>query len=185
MTNWRPDFNPDHLYFVTTKAVDYIHLFRRDVVKRLLVDALDCLRLRKQFSLFAFVIMPNHIHLIVQCPAEKPIKDLVRDYKKHVADRLIRQYQVEDNQKVLNFLHSKVNRPDKQKYKVWEEGYNAKNIFSPEFLLQKMNYLHRNPCQLHWGLVKTPAEYTWSSACFYLTDHPAIIPLSDGRELMI
>jgi REP element-mobilizing transposase RayT len=185
MTNWRPDFDPDHLYFITTKAVDYVHLFQRDLVKRLLVDTLDCVHLRKQMTLYAFVIMPNHIHLIVQCPPEKPVKDLIRDYKKHSTDRLIRQYQVENNQQALNFLATQVTRPDKQKYKVWEDGYNAKNVFSPEFLRQKLEYTHDNPCQPHWSLATNPAEYIWSSARFYLTKQPSIIPVKDARELMI
>jgi len=38
MTNWRPNFQPEHLYFVTTKAVGYAHVFQRDVMKRLLVS---------------------------------------------------------------------------------------------------------------------------------------------------
>jgi REP element-mobilizing transposase RayT len=135
--------------------------------------------------LYAFVIMPNHIHLIVQCLLEKPVKDWVRDYKRHVADRLIRQYRVENNQEALNFLAAKVTRPDKQKYKVWEDGYNAKDVFSPEFLRQKMEYIHNNPCQPNWGLVTNPADYVWSSARFYLTDQPAIIPVEDARRLMV
>lgn len=185
MTTWRPDFNPDHLYFITTKAVDYVPLFQRDLVKRLLVDALDCMRLREQLTLYAFVVMPNHIHLMAQCPAEKPVNDWVRDYKKHVADRLIRHYQVENNRQALAFLAGKVTRPDKQHFKVWEDGYNAKDVFSPEFLHQKMEYIHHNPCQPHWGLVTSPAEYLWSSARFYLTDQPSIIPVDDARRLMI
>lgn len=185
MTNWRPNFNPDHLYFITTKAVDYTPLFKRDIVKRLLVDVLDCMHLRNQLTLYAFVIMPNHVHLIVQCSLEKPVKDLVRDYKKHTADRLIRQYQVESNHQALSFLAAKVTRPHKQKYKVWEDGYNAKNVFSLEFLRQKLDYLHYNPCQVHWNLAANPADYIWSSARFYLTDQPAIIPVADVRKLMI
>jgi len=185
MTNWRPDFNPDHLYFITTKAVDYTHLFQRDLVKRLLVDVLDCMHLRQQLVPYAFVIMPNHIHLIAQFLLEKPLKDWIRDYKRYIADRLIRQYQVENNQQALSFLAAKVTRPHKQKYKVWEDGYNAKNVFSPEFLHQKMEYIHHNPCQPHWSLVTSPAEYFWSSARYYLTNQPAIIPAEDARELML
>jgi len=59
MTSWRPDFNPEHLYFVTTKAVQYAHLFHRDVMKRLMVDTLDCFRSQKRFELYTFVVMPN------------------------------------------------------------------------------------------------------------------------------
>jgi putative transposase len=185
MTNWRPDFNPEHLYFVTTKAVDYTHLFKRDVVKRLLADTLDHMQLWRDITLYAFVIMPNHLHLIIQCPPHKPLKDCVRDYKKHVSDRLIRQYRAEDNQSALDFLASRVTRPDRQTYKVWEDGYVAKDVFSPEFLRQKVEYIHNNPCQPHWSLAAQPAEYMWSSARFYLTDRPAIIPVRDVRELML
>jgi REP element-mobilizing transposase RayT len=185
MTNWRPAFTPEHLYFVTTKAVDYVHLFKRDVVKRLLVDALDHMHLRREMVLYAFVIMPNHVHLIIQCPSDKPVKDFVRDYKKHVADRLIRQYRAEDNWSALDFLASTVTRPDRQNHKVWEDGYVAKVVFSPEFLRQKIEYIHNNPCQPHWSLAAHPAEYIWSSARFYLTDQPAIIPVQDARKLMV
>jgi REP element-mobilizing transposase RayT len=65
VTSWRPDFNPDHLYFVTSSAVQHRHLFRRDVIKRLVVDSLDCMRLRERLKLYVFVIMPNHLHVII------------------------------------------------------------------------------------------------------------------------
>jgi putative transposase len=185
MTNWRPEFDRDHLYFITTKAVDHMYLFQRDTVMRLLVDTLDCLQLRKWLTLYAFVIMPNHIHLIVQCPAERPVKEFARVYKRHVAERLLCQYQAENNQQGLNLLAAKVPRPGKQAYKVWEDGYSAKNVFSPGFLRQKMEYIHNNPCQPQWDLVADPADYIWSSARFYLTNQPSIIPVKDARRLMV
>jgi len=137
MTNWRPDFNPDNLYFVTTNAVQHRHLFRRDVIKRLVVDSLDCMRLRRRFKLYVFVIMPSHLHVIIQCRAEDPLTNVIRDLKKYIADRLIRHYRVEGNQSVLNFLASVVTRSEKQRHKVWEDGYDARDVFSPEFLRQR------------------------------------------------
>ena len=184
MTYWRPDFNPDHLYFVTTSAVQHRYLFGRDVIKRLVVDSLDCMRLRKRLKLYAFVIMPNHLHVIMQCRAEDPLADVMRDLKKHIADRLIRHYRADGNQPVLDFLASLATRPDKQRHKVWEEGYDARNVFSPEFLRQKMAYMHNNPCQPHWNLVERPEDYIWSSARFYLLEEPAIIPLDSVNLLL-
>ena len=184
MTNWRPDFNPDNLYFVTTSGVQRRHLFRRDVMKRLVVDSLDCMRLRERLKLYAFVIMPNHLHVIIQCNAEDPLADVIRDLKKHIADRLVRHCQAEGNQPVLDFLALAVTRPDRQRYKVWEDGYDAKDVFSPEFLRQKMIYSHNNPCQPHWNLVERPEDYIWSSARFYLLGEPAIIPLDNASLLL-
>lgn len=183
MSNWRPNFNPDNLYFVTTKAVDYIHIFEREVAKRLLLDALDSFRLRERMKLYCFVIMPNHVHFIARFPDAYPLSTLLRDFKKQTADRLVRQLKAEGESDNLRLLASKVPRPEKQVFKVWEDGYNAKDIFSEAFLTQKMDYIHNNPCQPHWNLCAKPENYLWSSARFYLYDEPGIIPIDDVRKI--
>ncbi len=162
-----------------------IAIFKRDVMKRLIADSLDCMRLRKRLKLYAFVVMPNHIHVIIQCYAEAPLADIIRDLKKHIADRMIRHYRAEENQPALDLLALAVKRTGKQRYKVWEDGYNAKEIFSPEFLRQKMNYIHNNPCQSHWNLAERPEDYVWSSARFYLLEESAIIPLDNAEHLLV
>jgi REP element-mobilizing transposase RayT len=184
MTNWRPEFDPTHLYFVTTTSIQHYKLFKRDLMKRLVVDSLDCMRLRGRFKLYSFVVMPNHLHLIIQCGVDDPLAACMRDLKKHIADRLIRQYRIEGNQSTLDELASAVTQPSKQRYQVWEEGYNAKDVYSPEFLRQKMTYMHSNPCQPQWDLAESPEHYPWSSASFYLLDQPAIIPLDSAKHLL-
>ena len=67
---------------------------------------------------------------------------------------------------------------------MWEDGVVAKDIFSPDFLKQKMAYVHNNPIQPQWQLVERAEDYVWSSARFYLLDEPALIPVSDARELL-
>ena len=184
MAQWRPTFNPDSLYFVTTKAVLYAHLFQSNVIARLLVDYLDCLRARKQIELYAFVIMPNHIHFIIRCLLPHTLADVVRNYKSTIADRLIRHYETIGDVGALDHLAMSIKPDQKRSYQIWEEGYNAKEVFSPDFLIQKMNYIHNNPCQPHWHLVEKPEDYVWSSARFYLLGKPAIIPL-DNVEVLI
>ena len=185
MTNWRPDFDPDHLYFLTTTVVQHRHLFERDVMKRLVCDTLDCMRLRQRFRLYSFVVMPNHLHMVVQCQAEDPLAGVVRDLKRHISDRLIRHCWAEENQPVLDFLASAVTRSGRQRHKVWEDGYNAKEVFTPAFLHQKMTYVHNNPCQPHWNLAERPEAYIWSSASFYMLERPAIIPLDSANHLLV
>jgi hypothetical protein len=131
MSSWKPNFDPANLYFVTTKAVDYLH-----------------------------------------------------NFKKHSADRILRQLKAAGDTHTLKLLARKVKRPEKQVYKVWEDDYNAKDVFSVGFLEQKMNYIHNNPCQEHWKLSATPEEYPWSSARFYFTEEPGIIPIDDVRNIL-
>jgi len=125
-TRWRPEFDPEHLYFVTTTAAERTCLFRRDIIRRILIDGLYFVNLMNRVTLYAFVVMPNHVHVIIQCPPDLPPKDWARAYKADAARLIVRHYQVEGNQPALEALRRLVTRPDKQEYKVWEDGYRAR-----------------------------------------------------------
>jgi len=180
-----PNFDPANLYFITTTAVQRVHLFQRDVIKRIIADSLNYMRVQGWIHLYVFVIMPNHVHIIVRFLGEHTLSDVMREFKKHTAKQIIRQYQAEDNQRVLAFLEQMAADIPDQRYKVWEEGYDARDVFSSDFLRQKMEYSHNNPCQPHWQLAERPELYPWSSARYYLLGVPAIIAVDDVRELLV
>ena len=177
-----PIFDPAHLYFITTTAVERVHLFKRDVIKRIIADSLTYVRAERWISLYAFVIMPNHVHIIVHFEQGHSLADVMRDFKKHTSKQIIRQYQAENSQQVLAFLRQAAGEAPDQQYRVWEEGYDARNVFSPDFLRQKVEYVHNNPCQSRWQLAERPEEYPWSSARYYLLGEPAVIAVDDVRE---
>jgi putative transposase len=182
---WPVHIDPTHLYFITASAVQRAHIFRRDVIKRILVDSLNTGRILGQYELFAFVIMPNHTHFILRCLSDYTPADIVREFKKATANLILRQYEAEENQEALAFCALAVKPGQKQRYAVWESEYQAKNVFSPDFLRQKLDYIHHNPLQAQWGLTEQPEKHPWSSARFYLADGRALIPLSDARELLV
>ncbi len=169
---------------MTMSAVRGAHVFRRDVIKRILVDSLNTGRILGHYELFVFVIMPNHVHAIIRCLEDYSPGDVTREFKKATAKLIVRQYEAEGNQSVLAFFASCVAREGKQDHAVWRGEYQAKNVFSPGFLRQKMEYIHNNPIQPHWALVERPEQYVWSSARYYLTEGRAVIPLSDVGELL-
>ncbi len=162
-----------------------MQLFRRDVIKRIIVDNLNLARVLGRIELFAFVIMPNHAHFVMRCTEVHPVSDFLRDFKSNTAKQIIWQYEAERNQRVLNFLMAAVLRPEKQEFKVWDDEYVAKEIFTPSFLLQKIEYIHNNPLQPHWELVEYAEDYPWSSARFYSLDANPLIPLSDVRKFLV
>ncbi len=107
------------------------------MMKQVIVDSWNYTQSEGWLTFYAYVIMPNHIHCIVRCRPDHPVMDVVRDFKKYTAKRIIAQYQAEGNERVLSFLQEAVKRPRKQTYAVWEDEYMARDIFSPRFLLQK------------------------------------------------
>jgi len=178
----KPEFNPDYLYFVTTTAEKHAHLFAPNWVRQILLDSLQFLRTSGRINLYAFVIMPNHIHFIARFAREHPLSAMLRDFKRHTARQMISRYQAESHVRMLNALRAS-NHDQRQEYKVWEDGYDARDVFTLDFLQQKLNYLHNNPCQEHWKLSELPEDYLWSSARFYLADQACIIAVDDVREL--
>lgn len=179
----RPNFDPAHLYFITTTAASHRPIFQRDVVKHILVDSMNYMRVSGWINLYAFVIMPNHIHLITRFLSDHQISDVMREFKKHTSKQIIRQFQAEDNQSALTMLRKAANDIPGQEFKVWEHGYDARDIFSPDFLQQKLDYIHFNPCRPQWKLVEQPEDYPWSSARYYYAGKTAIINIDDVREL--
>jgi REP element-mobilizing transposase RayT len=129
--------------------------------------------------------MPNHLHAIVQYPQDCLLKDWARAFKGGASQLIVRQYQVEGNQPALDALRRLVTRPNKQEFKIWEDGYLAKDVVTAAFLEEKLAYTHNNPVQPHRQLADVPEDYAWSSARFYLRDEPALIPVQDARELLI
>ncbi len=182
--SWPAHTDAAGIYFVTTSAIDRKHVFRRDVIKRILVDSLNTGRILGQYQLFVFVIMPNHIHFIVRCLSENSISDVVREFKKTTSNYIFRQLEAEENKKALAFLDATAEAAKMKDRAVWEGEYQAKDVFSPDFLRQKVEYIHNNPCQPHWQLASSPEKYVWSSAGYYLAGRRALIPLSDVRELL-
>jgi len=185
MSGVRPDFDSANLYFVTTTAAQHAHIFRRDAVKRIIADSLSYMRVNRWINLYAFVIMPNHVHFISRFLEGHTLSDVMRELKKHTSKQTIRQYQAENNHAVLKFLKKAADNLPDQQYRVWEGGYDARDVFSPDFLRQKADYIHNNPCQPRWQLVARPEEYVWSSARYYLLGEPAVIAIDDMRELLM
>lgn len=107
---------------------------------------------------------------------------MIRNFKQHTARQLIEHLRAENNQQMLAVMRN-ANQHYDQDYKVWEDGYDAREVFTPGFLEQKMDHIHSNPCQEHWKLSDVPEAYPWSSARFYFKDEECIIPIDDVRKL--
>ena len=148
------DYTQAGAYFVTIVAWQRENLFGEVVNGEMILNNLGQIaygeweRLEKRFKpveLGAFVIMPNHIHIIIRCLGNYAPMDIIREFKKATANLIIRQYEAECNQETLAFLAAAVKPGQKQEHAVWDDEYQAKDVFSPDFLREKMEYVHNNP----------------------------------------
>ena len=130
-------------------------------------------------KLFAFVLMPSHLHAIT-LPENRKINELIRDFGSFTAHAILTQLKNEGQEELLDFFHKK-RRDERSAYSVWQD-IQAVNIYSDKFLNQKLEYIHQNPVSKKWNLVKDRADYIYSTSGFYDCDRPAIIEIDDIRD---
>ena len=158
--------NPDGTYFITCTVVQWLPIFTRKPYFDILLDSLQYCRQHKGLKIYAYVILDNHLHLVV---AGEKLTDIIRDFKSYTAKGLIAQLEQDQKTWVLNQLqYWKQATKAKSDYQVWQEGFHPQQIVSEEMLHQKVDYLHHNPVRI--GVVERPEDWVYSSARDYAGD---------------
>lgn len=163
------------LYYLTLQVVDWIDIFTRQVYRDIFVDSLKYCQLNKGFQLFAYVIMSNHVHLIANSEAGN-LSNTLRDLKKFTSRNMIEFIENDKESRkewMLNrFKFNAQKHSRNENYQLWTHENHAILLYSPEFIREKLTYIHNNPVRA--GLVEKPEEYLYSSARNY-ADMPGLI----------
>ncbi len=151
--------------FITITNYNWIPLLKNDYHKDIVIESLKKRIELEQVNIYAFVIMPNHMHLIWQLHDGIHNNNFQRDFLKFTARSILWFMRMNDDTK-LSLL--KVNAADR-KFQVWERNSLSIDLYSEKVLLQKLTYIHENPIKEKWGLATLPEDYKYSSAAFYET----------------
>jgi len=159
-------------HFVTFTVVGWVDVFSRDRYKEIIVNSLAYCQQHKGLILHAWVIMTNHIHLIVSTTTNT-ISNLVRDIKKFSSKKIIEAISesTEESRKewMLN-LFGFVDRgnANNKEFQFWKQDYHPIELSDVKKCEQRLNYLHENPVRS--GLVWEPWHFKYSSAINYYTN---------------
>ena len=146
--------------FATGTCISWLPLLKPDDTKQILVDVIVNIQKRKQFKIYAIVIMHNHFHIIYS--SSNPAKEM-GNLKSFSARQIIQYYRNTGGEDVLRKLRNACQNYRKDRtYKFWQEGYCPKQMYSFDVLEQKIDYVQWNPVRK--GYVDDPCEWPWSSA---------------------
>lgn len=159
----------DKAYYVTITTVGWVDIFTRKEQKLLIINSLKYCQQNKGLIIFAYCLMPSHLHMICKADDGFNLSDIMRDFKTFTSKNIIKQLIEEPESRrewMLAYFSSVCNHLKReQKYKVWQDGNQAKEIYSNNFLFEKLNYIHQNPVE---DLIVEQAEdYLFSSARNY------------------
>lgn len=145
--------------FITAVTKDRLPVFKTDALKVVTCQAFDEARKSGGFLIFAYVIMPDHLHILTDCPSTSA--DVLRYLKGLTGRRLVDYLKANGYESSLAKLrHEQWKR--KHSYSLWQQEKNVLSIFSEGMFMQKVNYIHLNPVRAE--LCDRPVDYRWSSA---------------------
>ena len=163
-------YNPEGLYFVTMTVVDWIDVFSRSVYKDIMVESLTYAQHKKGLIIHAWVIMSNHIHLIVSAKEDYILADAFRDVKKFTSKKIINEIEANPDESRKKWMigifksHGRKN-PNNKNYQFWKQDNYATELDTNEKTEQRLDYLHLNPVKAK--IVENPEDYLYSSARDY------------------
>ena len=152
----------DPCLFITAVGKDRLPIFRTEAIKLISCGAIDEARISCGFLLFAYVIMPDHFHVVTDSP-RKP--STVLQFIKGIVSRRVLGYlkdmKYEESLRKLEHDNWKRNH----RYSLWQHDSEVFSIMSESTFMQKVNYIHQNPVRA--GLVERMEDYRWSSLRFW------------------
>jgi REP-associated tyrosine transposase len=165
---------PNTFHYTTSVCYRRVPVFSSKKACSLFIEALVETRRRSPLKLIGYVIMPDHIHLIIN-PLGRDISAVMNQLKSASARSIIDWLKETKYGTSLKKLALDVSQKRAHTHAVWQKGFSSIDLWSPKFIRQKLNYIHLNPVRA--GLCKHPAEWKWSSYRAYLPHEFGTVPI--------
>ncbi len=171
----RRNYNePGHAHELTFSCYKGFKFLQAERTSRWLMESIEEARVDFSFDVWAYVFMPEHVHLIV-CPreAEYDIADMRKAIKSPVGSKAVKYLSAERPDWIPRITRT---RGKKTERLFWQSGGGFdRNVIKADTLKNMIDYIHMNPVRR--GLVEKPEEWMWSSAAWYLgIGKPPIVP---------
>ena len=149
--------------FVTFCTNRRIPVLTNDTFRSVVIQAIDNVRKKHFFRLLGYVIMPEHVHLLI-VPAPETAVGLLIGQIKRLSAREIHSALKRSGSDLIQRLM--VIRRGKPKFALWQQRCYDHNCRTDEAVIEKLRYCHDNPVKR--GLVRSPSDWRWSSfGCYH------------------
>jgi len=139
--------------------------------RSLFVAVLGEVRRRYQFRLVGFVVMPEHVHLLMSEPGKGDPSKVIQALKQTVSRRL----RSKSGRKIVG-IQLPLSLVGEDSYPhFWQHRFYDFNVWSDEKKIEKLEYMHQNPVKR--GLVQDPKDWAWSSYGFYAGGEDGLVKI--------
>jgi len=155
-------FGKGHLHFLTFSCYQRLPLLKSARARDLFVRELARVRDEMRFHLFGYVVIPEHVHLLISEPPGSSPSAILQKLKRRVAFRLRKQTR-RANTRQMRLPIEDGGEPPRA---FWQARFYDFNVYTRGKQTEKLNYMHANP--VNRGLVSHPKDWAWSSwKCYW------------------
>nr|WP_207434911.1 transposase [Sabulibacter ruber] len=161
--------NKEGLYFVSFAVVYWIDVFTREEYFNIITENLDFCRKNKGMEIYAWCVMPSHLHLLFRAKDNNP-GEVLRDFKSFTSKQLLKAIaeNIQESRKewmLWLMERAGLKNGNVQKCQFWQQHNQPIEVWSPAVIEQKVEYIHQNPVEA--GFVAEPHHWKYSSALDY------------------
>jgi REP element-mobilizing transposase RayT len=158
------------VYFITFTCFNWFPLIELTSGYDLVYNFFDILK-QNGNEVLGFIIMPNHVHFLLHYTNTKQsLNTIIGNGKRFIGYGIVKRLEERGASTLLSQMKEAVAAKDRErnkKHQLWQGTFDVKECRTEKFLLQKLNYIHNNPCSGKWSLCDKPYNYPHSSARFY------------------
>ena len=173
-------YGAGYSHFITTSCYQRLPLLGSPRNRDLFLRVLEQVRRRYHFVVVGYVVMPEHVHLLITEPRRSSPSTVMQAIKQGFARRLLARLRKLERPQQLSLWSGPVERG-----RIWQARFYDFVVFSDKKRVQKLRYMHRNPVKR--GLVLKPEQWRWSSYRHYAYDEsgPVLVDEPQRAELIV
>ena len=165
-------YGAHHLHFITCSCYRRLPFLGSPRSRDTFLSILEQTRVRYRFVVVGYVVMPEHVHLLLTEP-EVGTPSTVMQVLKQRAARALLPKRKRRNRRQLNLF---ADGPPPRSF--WQARFYDFNVWTTRKRVEKLRYMHRNPVKRR--LVELPEQWRWSSYRFYLLEEAGTVQVNSG-----
>src|SRR5581483_5322117 len=173
-------YGSGYLHFITTSCYQRRPLLASRKSRDLFLQILEQVRKQYRFRVVGYVVMPEHVHLLLSEPERGKPSTVMQAVKQGFACRLLRRLRMHGDARQLSFWNEAI-----EARHIWQRRFYDFVVWTEKKRVEKLRYMHRNPVKR--GLVLEPEQWEWSSFrhCAYGERGPVLVNEEVKAELRI
>ncbi|MCW3108621.1 MAG: hypothetical protein JWQ09_3127 [Segetibacter sp.] len=161
--------NQAAVHFITFAVDEWLDVFTRKDYRDIVLESIRHGQNKRGLLLHGWCVMSNHLHLIVAAQ-NNDLSDILRDFKKFTSKQIIKAIENNEHESRREWMLSIFKKAGEtnsrnSEFQFWRQDNQPKELYSPAFVFQKLNYIHSNSVEA--GIVDKAEEYLYSSARDY------------------